>query len=465
MVPPGLTRRNALRLSSVSLLGLAGCTTRESDETLTLTQSPPTLEDTTPVVAGEVESIPVDHPALVWAVGLPMPLSYPPAVDSDMGRIYIGVGDAGLPPPDEDGSDAPFGALYCLRAEDGAERWGISTAAPVAGQPVVNDGRIHLVTGFRTLFSGTQQRIVAYSRNGTRRWKTHSPYDTLSILAASDDTIFAGTDDDAGSTEGQQLFAIRSDGEIRWEREAGDARGAAVVNDNLLYSAGNLALVSYDVETGTTDWQIGEEPIGNQREWIVTFDERCFTQARDDEENKLVARSAIDGSEQWRYAPESSPENAFVPTVIANAMLTGNGSDGGASIIGMDYGGLVFALDDEGTERWTFTTEADTSDRLVVGDAVYVSDRAGNVYALNPANGRERWRVSLPDLAYVFPLPEGVLAFVEADARSILVSLRRDGSQRWRYSTTRDLRWPVVEGNRAYIGATDGSVHVFDTMG
>lgn len=459
MVPPRLTRRDALRLSGVSLLGIAGCASRDSGDWTTFTREPPQ----TPAEAGAVEALPTDHPALAWAVRLPKPVRRTPTVDPEGDRLYVGCLDEQARTPAEDGDGAPFGALFSLGTTDGGRRWGIATVPPVAGRPVVNDGIVHVVTGYFSGFGGTRQRIVGFSRTGERRWQTRSPYGTLEIVAAKGDTVFAGTRDDALDTERQRLWAVRGDGEIRWDREAGDALGATIVGDSLLYGAGDAALVSYDVETGDERWRIDEDPIGDQRRWLVAFDGRCFTETGG-EGTTLVARSAVDGAQQWQYAPVSTPGLRFVPTAVTNAEPAVDDPDGGISTVGADYGGLVFALDDEGDERWTFETEGDTSDHLAVGDAVYVGDREGTVYALDPADGRERWRASLPEFPSVLPLGEGVLAASGDRERSVLASFRPDGGERWRYSTTKDLTWPTVDGDRTYVAARDGTVLAFDQM-
>lgn len=458
MVREQLTRRDLLRLSGISLVGFAGCTSSGSPES-----SPPTG-------AGEVESLSADHPSQSWVVHLPKPLSNPPTVDPNGESIYVGVGDASLRTPVEDGSDGPFGAMFSLSVADGSKQWGAATAPPVMGRPVVNDRVLHVVTGFSTGFGGEEQRIVAFALNGRKRWETQSPPGTLSIVASAGDTVFAGTRDDAGKLEGERLFGVRSDGEIRWTRDAGSALGAAVVGNTLLYNASDSAIVAYDVMTGSESWQVHQEPIGDQRRWLTTVGERCFTVSSTTREEmghlthevEIVARSAIDGSELWRYAPVSTPGNRFVPTVIADTEPARDDSGGSASIVGADYGGLVFGLDQGGNELWTFSTESDVSDKLAIGGAVYVGDRNGNVYALNPDNGREQWRASMPGLSNVIPVSNGVLAFRIDDGRSILASFRTDGNERWRYTTEKRLTWPTVEGDRAYVGATDGTVFAFE---
>lgn len=459
MAPGRLTRRDALRLTSVSLVGLAGCARSRSDDTMTLSQPAPTTAEATSVASSGVESLPTDHPALAWGVKLPKPLSTPPTIDPGSDSIYIGVRKAGIQTPAEEGSDAPFGALFSLKVADGKGQWAVATDAPVLRRPVVNEGWVHVVTGFSTGMAGGEQRIVAHSRHGDRRWQTSASIGTVSILTAATDTIFAGTIFEGGSPR-PRLYAVRSDGELHWERQGIGVIDAVVVGDTLLGDHLGSDLVAVDVETGTERWNVEQGPIGNQRRSLVVFDGRWFTNSPDDE---LVARSTTDDSEVWRYAPDPHLGRRFSPNGIADVEHAGSEFDD-VSIVGTDAGGFVFALDDGGMERWTNRTYGNTYDGLVVGDAIYFGDREGTLYALDPSNGLERWQASMPGFPYVFPLSNGVLAFVDGEEQSILASFRRDGSERWRYSTNEYLTWPTVAGGRAYVGGPDGSVLAFRTV-
>jgi len=51
------------------------------------------------------------------------------------------------------------------------------------------------------------------------------------------------------------------------------------------------------------------------------------------------------------------------------------------------------------TMKWTFTTGGDVSATpTVAGDAVFVPDWAGNVYAVNRKTGQQIWSVQVPQL-------------------------------------------------------------------
>lgn len=459
--------RRAL-LASVGT-AIAGCTggpgTPTTDESTGTTDGvPSSTPPPSPTSSDGVERLPADDPGLTWAVRLPGPVANPPAADPEGERVYVGTGENRVGTPTDDGQEAA-GAVFGLRTIDGEPAWHAATDAPVVERPVVHDGRVHVVAGYSNGFSGVDQRIVAYDRNASRRWATDPTRGFLSILGANEGVVFAGTHDDALGADGQVLFAFGRDGDVRWEREAGDAMGATVAEGRLLYSAGGQALVSYDPADGTKEWQAPGEPQGNPTTRIATAGGRCFTEANEktDDGYPLVARSTTDGSESWRYSEAPASGENFVPTGVANVPESIDGANYDHPLVGTEYGGTVFALHDDGSETWTFTADADTRNGPVVGDAIYVGDSEGTVYALEPFDGSERWRASLPRFAHVRPLANGVLAFSVGENERVVASFREDGAERWRYTTSKDLTSPVVAGGRAYVGANDGTLLAFAT--
>lgn len=449
---------------------LAGCTagpgtptTREPTATPDSSPSPPKSSSPTP--SDGVERLPADDPALAWAVRLPEPVANQPAVDPDGSRVYVGTGENRVGTPTADDRESTAGAVFSLRATDGRVAWRAATEAPVVEEPVVHDGRVHAVTGYSTGFSGRDQRIVAYGRDGTRQWATDPTNGFLSVVAENEGTLFVGTGDDALGVGGETLFAVEGNGDVRWEREAGDAMGATVADGRLLYSAGGQALASYDPADGTEGWQTPGEPLGNPTTSVAAFEGLCFTQSPEKagEGYPLVARSTADGSEQWRYSTAPASGENFVPTGVANVPESIDAANYDHPLVGTEFGGTVFALGDGGREGWTFEADADTRAGPAVGDAIYVGDSEGTVYALEPIDGRERWRASLPRFARVRPLSSGVLAVSAGRREHVVASFTSDGSERWRYTTSKDLTTVAVAGDRAYAGASDGTVLAFAT--
>jgi outer membrane protein assembly factor BamB len=409
----------------------------------------------------ESEPLPADDPALAWAVRLPDVVEHPPAVDPGTGLIYVGVGENRITTPTP-GGDAPGGALYALDVADGSVAWSDQTEAPVVREPVVQDGRVHAVTGGSTGYTGVDQRVLAYDADGDRLWATAPRDRFLVVVAATPGRLFVGTRDDALSHEGETLFAVAPDGSTAWRREAGDALAGAVEGSRLLYSDAGLGLSAYDTADGTPLWQADGEPLGNPTTPITTAGGLCFTESseRTDDGYPLVARLLADGTERWRYSTASASGENYVPVGVAD-VPTDLGTTMANPVVVTGFGGTVSYVR-AGEAAWTFTAEGKVRDGAAVGDGIYVGDDTGTVYALAAEDGAVRWRGALPKAAAVQPLADGVLAATPYHEKPrTVVSFRHDGTERWRYETDRRLFAPVVAESRVYATAEDGTVLAF----
>lgn len=408
------------------------------------------------------ERLPAEEPGLAWAIQLPGHVNTLPAVSTSRGHVYVGTGIRSSLYPDAPDSDSVTG-VYALETANGAFAWRETTKAPVTQRPVVHDGRVHVVTGNANGYHGVDQRIIAYDQTGTARWATRPRNQSVSVVATTGGTLFAGTKNDEYGVEGQSLFAVGPDGEVRWEREAGDAMGGTLADGLVLYNAAFSALAAYDPTDGTKVWQIDNEPIGGPPSNTTAFDGLCFTKHEPNTSgnNALVAHSTADGTEQWRYTDTSTNLANFLPNRVSKVPDTADTGQTDADLVGAEFGAGVFALrEEDGSEQWTFTVDGDHAIHAVVGDAVYVSDE-GTIYALSPSDGREQWRRSFPDGAALWPLSDGVFGY---DSRTV-ASFASDGTERWSFSSSKDLTWPVLAGGRAYTCASDGTVYAFETDG
>lgn len=382
------------------------------------------------------------------------PVQHPPAHDPRTGRVYVGAGPPSFAPVGSDDPD-PFGGVVAFESTDGTVAWRSVTRAPVANPPFVHDGRVHLTTASNSYRD--RPRVVAFDQGGTRQWERTDLF-TPHFVAGRDGTVFAGDSTDAPRSSGRTLYALAPDGSIEWESEAGDAMGAQLVDGRLLYRAGVQAMAAYDPATGDRHWQREGRALRAPNEPPLVAGGHCFvTPPELDDEGAIIARSVATGAEQWRYDPPWTDN--FVPTAVA-ALPTP--ADADYSIVCTEYGGTVFALDDTGSERWRFGMEATNNAGPIVGESVYVTDDTATLYALDPADGSERWRQLVPDLAAPIATADGPLVFESSEERSVLLSYGSDGAERWRFESDRFLHEPIVTGNRAYATARDGSVFAFD---
>jgi len=457
--------------------GFAGCSavlpSRDStDQTDTqvktdgpTTQTVETQSPTNKSPSDEIERLAANEPWMSWAIRLPGPVNNPPAVNLSKGRLYVGTGNSQNSTSDSDDSDVKTG-MYALETATGALAWHAMTPMPIVQRPIVHDGRVHVVSGNSTGYTGMDQRIITYDFTGTKQWASEPRNEFVSIIATAEGTLFAGTSDDEYQLSGQSLFAIGPNGEVQWDREAGDARGGTFTDGLVLYNAALAAVAAYDPTDGSTVWQVGNEAVGGPPNNITTFDGLCFTESDPDSsgDSALVAHSTADGTEQWRYSTTPNKAANFALGTVVKVPAVGEAVQTEAELIGTGGGSKVFALrGDDGTEQWTFTADAQRFTDAAVSDAVYVSDTAGTVYALSVSDGHERWRVSLPNAAALWPLSDGVLAYTFGEGRTI-VSVTSTGKRRWSFTSSEGLTRPVLTDTTAYSCASDGTVFAFDPI-
>lgn len=443
---------------------LAGCSSGPGTPATDSPVDPPETPtgSPSPTPTDDPERLPADDPALAWAVRLPKAVEHSPAVDSEAGLVYVGVGEnrIGTPTPGDEGTR---GGLYALDAADGSLAWSVATDAPVLDELVVHDGRVHAVAGYSSGYTGVDQQVLAYGADGERAWASTPHGKFLRIVAADARRVFVGTGDDALGSGGETLFAVGPDGETAWSREAGDAMAGTVEEGTLFYSVAGVALAAYYVGDGSSRWQVEGEPLGNPVRSVTVAGGLCFTELPDqpDRGYPLVARSIVDGTERWRYdAAPASGEN-YVPTGVANVPQSVSSTTMENGVVATEHGGTVSSLR-AGEEAWTFTADAGVRDGPVVGDGIYVGDVGGTVYALRADDGTVRWRASVPRAPHLQPLADGVLAPTpRREGTATVASFGHDGTERWRYETLRELYPPAVAGNWVYATTADGTVLAF----
>jgi outer membrane protein assembly factor BamB len=165
-----------------------------------------------------------------------------------------------------------------------------------------------------------------------------------------------------------------------------------------------------------------------------------------------------DGKERWKFAT-GKPIRAQ-PRVIGNHVYLASDS------------GYLYKLDRKsGAEAWRANIDAGSEPRIptnqektrwdrygssVVADKkrLYIASRDKNLYALDPASGRELWRVAAGDIMTATPaLHDDLVIFAAFDGKVRAVSAR-DGAPRWTYDAKLGIAGDVVvSGNRVLVGS------------
>ncbi|WP_246269641.1 PQQ-binding-like beta-propeller repeat protein [Chitinophaga oryzae] len=113
---------------------------------------------------------------------------------------------------------------------------------------------------------------------------------------------------------------------------------------------------------------------------------------------------------------------------------------------------------------WTFQDNSDIgSGMALVKNLVISTNTAGEVYALQAANGKKKWTFKTGGKVYATPVVDGDNIVVASSDHYIYCIGASSGKQRWRFETDK----PVVASAQiangiAYIGASDGRFRAID---
>lgn len=148
-------------------------------------------------------------------------------------------------------------------------------------------------------------------------------------------------------------------------------------------------------------------------------------------DGELLALDIETGEQEWSFG-RSGPFSGYSMPAVGDAMFLGTNNDA----IG-DGHGETYALEFDGTPRWSRETGSVYSRPIVRGDLVYVASDDGVVRAFDVANGSEVWTTPIE---HGHPNPEllavSEVVYVENDALFALDPA--DGEVLWTYGKEND---------------------------
>lgn len=307
------------------------------------------------------------------------------------------------------------------------------------------------------------------------------------------DTLVAMTDED--------VIALSAEtGEVRWEvaREPGPAGPAAIDGERVVYTegAGSAgAVVAVSLEDGEEAWRIDtKSPVVGG---VTVADDLAVVGGRDGTVRAIDVES---GDEQWSFeasgrveAPAAVSDGLVV--FVAEASQTGratayalDASTGkeewsfspdqvafGASPVAVGDDLAVFGLGDlsvrglelvTGRERWSAPSRAPFSARAApafAGD-VFIGDRVGHLYRLDPASGEERWVFRVPGSFLTgSPVVIGTVAVVGDWSGQVSAIDLETGHLVWKDTTSEgSILGIAADGERVLVSSGDGSVKAFE---
>jgi outer membrane protein assembly factor BamB len=256
--------------------------------------------------------------------------------------------------------------------------------------------------------TGGDAHAVALALRGdhAERWRVPLPSGSRTGVTIEGDTAYIGTND--GSVTAFEL----STGDARWTANAGGFLDAP------LAVSGGLVLVG------------------------VTGDEQtAYT---------LVALRTADGSEAWRYTPDTSAQIAGVPAI----------GDGMAFVGLVDQTLRAISLVD-GAERWVARLNARVGLQgapAIADDGVVAVDLLGQVYRLDWVTGERVWdhalNTSVPRSSPV--VTDGSVLVAARDGELLAVEAS-SGDLVWRGAASANLLRTLAVSGELVLGVTGGS--------
>ena len=322
--------------------------------------------------------------------------------------------------------------------------WRFRMSNDVWGTPVVAGGLLY-VTSFEV-----HALDVA---SGRRQFKTR---DVAWTMAVDGGRIHA--------SDGPSLFALDAvDGGERW-RTAIDGWVYALRADSGTIVTGTRGggVQAWDAARGTLRWERG----GAQTEFESPDSGPCVVGRTVYYQGggRLYAVDAMSGAEMWSYPVGESAAAGSVPTrpVVADG------------VVHLTAGTRVVALDARsGAERWRFdapavmfSPPAHVPGPGTAGGGIYVADHLGTVYALDPADGRDRWRVATEPRQSLEPVivAGGALHLGAGSALYTLDAIT--GTPRWRFAAQGEIVGsPAVAAGRVHFGSKDHCLYTVDAVG
>lgn len=284
-------------------------------------------------------------------------------------------------------------------------KWLFSTGGQISySKPAIADDG--------TVYVGSRDgKLYAINPDGTQQWAfTTSGQINNTPSVGADGTLYIGSDDG-------KFYAVNSDGTPKWDYNLGnnvDHLASAIDSDGTIYVGGQADSLFAFNSDGSVKWKTFTE--GGTLSLALGAGGVLYANTSLSTDRKLRALNTADGSEAWSLAH--------------GQFAGGSMAIGGEGTIYF-VADKVYAVNADGTEKWSYPLSAATTRGGIVLDV------AGNVYAATKSDG-------------------------------LLSLATSDGSLNWVYSSfgANLLAAPVIASNgNLFIGDQDGGIYVIDASG
>jgi outer membrane protein assembly factor BamB len=277
------------------------------------------------------------------------------------------------------------------------------------------------------------------------RWKLQVKDGIEGTAAIVKDTVYFGAFD-------QFLYAVSlADGKEKWKYKGGPFKAPPSVYDGAVYVGDEDGMFHcVDAATGKKRWTFETE--GEITSGANFAGEQVLFGSHD---ATLYCLNRKDGTIAWKFKTQG-PVNGS--PVIAGGYTFVAGCDSSLHIIDIKNGKELVQIDLDGQAGATAAVE---------GDGAYVGTMTNEFKAIDLRKKAVVWTYE-PKRAQPFYSSAAVTdkLVIVGNRDKLLHALKREhGDLAWTFPTKgRVDSCPVVDGNRVYVGSTDGSLYVVDLV-
>jgi len=334
----------------------------------------------------------------------------------------------------------------------------------------------------RRLFVGSSDRglYAIRAETGDVLWR----FETLGFVQCAplydpkEDVVYFGSNDGA-------LYKVRArTGELLWRFSTNaEVARRPVLDGDVLYAANaNDTLIAVEAKTGKLIWSqhrtpaLGMEVAGYSG--LLVWRGRVYSGFSD---GTVSAFDLKNGDEVWQpvdLAAEAEQTLGELPTYLdVDTTPVGAITEQGPVVFVGSYAGGVWALDaDSGTPVWTNPAVEGVSELTLWrepahaprdGDGPTIPERTmllastgtTGLWALDPENGREIWRRSLPSGGVSAPVPINGALLVNTTKLGVFLLSPLDGSViDGVHMLDGSSHTPAAHGNRAFVVSNHGDL-------
>ncbi|MCK4624741.1 MAG: PQQ-like beta-propeller repeat protein [Phycisphaerae bacterium] len=351
--------------------------------------------------------------------------------------------------------------------------WRYKTGEGATTSPVIaKDGTIYI--------SARVSGLHAINPDGSRKWRypISIGYPQFPPAVGPDGTVYQGE----GSGANRRLHAISPDGKLKWkfEHPSGHEQSAAIPGPDgtIYYAAGG-----FKKERLNQFWLYAIRPDGKLK-WTGGYEGRTHgaygqgqccsspTVAADGTvyiggSHVMTAVHALkpDGTSKWTYKAKGRVVSTPAISIADKTVYVGSRIGGSRWYLeGNIKGGLLLALEFDGSLKWEFKTAGEITCSPAIGAAgeVYFGSRDGYFYAVGK-DGKEKWKYKTGDHTHSSPAIDADGKIYFGSLNHYVYCLSPKGKLVWRYLTGCSVTSsPAIGANgTVYIGSSDGYLYAF----